>query len=251
MEQIELYKEVSSNDAGRNFKFFANLVVASENKDNTQEVINLLGEYGLNYNPESLDIRVFSMDSATLREHLDLYKKEGYLDYFVNDISKLRFSASKIIERIKACEKSGKGFYNEEGLCSFLFNTNEWNAVLNGLDTTVTVATIESVFGADAEKIQNAITVEGELDINGFDRYWNLTQLMGRCMEAKYGMSEIGEAELVIRNLISNTDLGDSDILLVAFISSQCIKVEELDDIKATINEIVSLELKKGNGVAL
>lgn len=240
-------------DLCKNIKFFPNVVIGEENPQNTQEVMNLIGEYGLSYNPESLDCRVFTIDSAELKKTLESYKNAGLLQYFENDISKLRFSSEKVIKRVEACKKAGKGFSNEAGLCSFVFNSNEWTAVINGLDQTVEAASIETVFGNKASDISNAINVEGELDINGFDRYWRLTQLMSRCMEMKFGISEIGDSEKYIRNLIANlnNEITDNDILIAAFINSTCIKVEELGEIKKIIGDVIEAELSESNGVAL
>ncbi len=237
-------------------KYFINVVMATENPENTKNIFDILSYCGLTFK-EAIDIRVLSMKSDALKATIELWRKADKIHLIENSISYLRYKADLILSRILLCDAVGKSYLDEYGkILSFVLNDDEWNEVKKGLNVEMPdnlssamneeerkpvtlIATFDQVFGEEvAKNIETAlVSEEAELTDENFDRYTFLVNAYHNIIAALSSVMNVEVAEFYIKNLITYTDLNDIEIVKTAIIGSGYVTLEDLNSMEAIINE--------------
>ena len=231
-------------------KYYSNIVVALENKENTKEIFTMLAENGLTFKTAT-DIRILASDAKILKAAVEAWKSSGHIKFIENSISYLRYKSDILLSRISTCESVGKSYVDTEGnLQSFIINDDEWIEVQKGLNISPEEdnrETIDKSFVDKSAEIEAAMMAEeAELTAENFDRYTELTNVYNNVIKSTGGYVdnyEIGET--YIKNLITYTQLSDNEIIKATLIGSGYVSSEPID----SIDEVIDSCLKETNGV--
>lgn len=219
-------------------KFYANVLIAKENMDNSERVIDALAEYGIKINT-AIDLRVLTVDSRVVEVALAKLKSCGELEMVLSEPQRLRYQIEDIINRIVICKNVNKGYVGENGYCSFIFNDDEWEEIIKGIEIDDSYATVNNTFSQEETELSEMIKrEEPNLDDKQFIKYSELLSVLSAALEVSYGFADVGDyAESVLRKLIAYSDYSDLDILLATLVTTKNLKKDEIDGLLVIMQE--------------
>ena len=261
---IEAYKKLPDDQKGIFYKYMGVMPILATKEENCKQALAFAEENGINLITAKALVRFICEDINNSKERFNAYKEAGYERIIINNPELIRFDAKEVLLRINQCIKAGKGVEIDGRFAEFLFDDLQWKTVKENLHIEdVTINELEQK-GKDIESVDLHVSAKGpnkeglqvlenvlfvndavDLDSEQFERYLQITELLGNVREAMYGVNADAQSakissDMVISKLVGNSsDITPGNNLSNKDIIKACLYYCNGDALQEGVNEVI------------